>query len=350
MLETTTKVHTPSTLVNVFASTLKTTEESSVLLISGVYKRKGNKIYSNGYAYDELLEETSQASMTLQVPSKLRIALRNNYPYILKGSLHKKPTTKGQIELQFVLADIEEELDPRFTEVDIRVARLIREKGNIGYKNVGQILRNKLYAEKKPQLVLFIGIQGIIDADVLTAVGEAASYYELIFKRLSLTAPQQLTYALQKVSGDVIAVVHGGGSELEVFDEPDILEAALNLKVPFIVALGHAQDTPLLEQIADQVLTTPTALGTYLKNLVGEVEEERLNNKAVMLRQVENLYKGKLEQKEFQLERLTRNNERIGIENRDLQEKVKKSLKREDAFMVFVFGILVASLAMWLLR
>ncbi len=263
---------------------------------------------------------------------------------------NKKATTKGQIELQFVLADIEEELEPRFTETDIKIAKLIREKGNIGYKNVSQVLRNRLYADQKPRLVLIIGIQGIVDADVLVAVGEAASYYELIFKRLSLTDPIQLASALQNVNGDVIAVVRGGGSGLEVFDEPDILEAALKLKVPFIVALGHVQDIPLLEQIADQVLTTPTALGTYLKNLVEEVEEERLSNKAVMLKQIESLYKSKLDQKEFQLERLTRSNERMNIENKDLKEKVKKSLSRQNAFIAFAFGILVASLAMWLLR
>ena len=160
-------VHTPSTLLNAFTSRLSAPEDSRVLCLRGVYQRKSHKLYGSGYAYDELVEETSDSRLTCQVPGPLRSSLRDGLPYVLKGSLAKVPrSNRGTIELHFVVADVLEELEPRFTEEDMRLARLLAHKGEAGFKNVEAVLRHKLYNDEKPVLTLLYGVTAIVDANV----------------------------------------------------------------------------------------------------------------------------------------------------------------------------------------
>ena len=174
-------VHTPSTLLNAFTSRFSAPEDSRVLCLRGVYRRKGNKLYGSGYAYDELQEETSDSRLTLQVPGPLRGILRNGLPYVLKGSLAKVPrSNRGTVELHFVVADVLEELEPRFTEEDMRLAKLLSQKGEVGFKNIDAVLRHKLYDDEKPVLTLLYGVSAIVDADVREALAEAEGRYELL--------------------------------------------------------------------------------------------------------------------------------------------------------------------------
>ncbi len=62
---------------------------------------------------------------------------------------------------------------------------------------------------------------------------------------------------------DILAIARGGGDNLEIFDKPEIAEVALGLDSYFVTAIGHAQDVPLLEKIADKTFITPTAFAQY---------------------------------------------------------------------------------------
>lgn len=53
---------------------------------------------------------------------------------------------------------------------------------------------------------------------------------------------------------------------MEVFEDVDVAKAILELKTPFIAALGHSNDRPLAELVADRAFITPSALGTYLRD------------------------------------------------------------------------------------
>jgi len=49
-----------------------------------------------------------------------------------------------------------------------------------------------------------------------------------------------------------------------------LAETALGIQPYFITAIGHEQDTPLLQKIADKAFITPTAFGQFLYNLYNE--------------------------------------------------------------------------------
>lgn len=57
----------------------------------------------------------------------------------------------------------------------------------------------------------------------------------------------------------------------------EVAEAAVALPLPFITAVGHAADEPLVQEMAHLPLITPTDLGHYLRDLALEARQERVS-------------------------------------------------------------------------
>jgi hypothetical protein len=80
--------------------------------------------------------------------------------------------------------------------------------------------------------------------------------------------------AADERSVDGIVVVRGGGTpfELHRFSQPEVLEAiaAAACKKYVLVAIGHARDRPLANQVASRYEATPTSAAAYLNSLLRE--------------------------------------------------------------------------------
>ena len=78
------------------------------------------------------------------------------------------------------------------------------------------------------------------------------------------TAAAQVTAALQQLDADtavdVIVITRGGGSveDLLPFSEESLIRAVANAATPVVSAIGHEQDAPLLDLVADVRASTPT--------------------------------------------------------------------------------------------
>lgn len=75
-------------------------------------------------------------------------------------------------------------------------------------------------------------------------------------------------------SVDVIIIARGGGSflDLMVFSDEALVRAAANAKTPIVSAIGHENDRPILDDVADLRASTPTDAA---KRVVPDVVEER---------------------------------------------------------------------------
>jgi exodeoxyribonuclease VII large subunit len=77
-------------------------------------------------------------------------------------------------------------------------------------------------------------------------------------------ASEEVTLALQRLdadrSVDVIVIARGGGSieDLLPFSDEDLIRAVAACVTPVISAIGHEQDVPLLDLVADVRASTPT--------------------------------------------------------------------------------------------
>jgi exodeoxyribonuclease VII large subunit len=80
--------------------------------------------------------------------------------------------------------------------------------------------------------------------------------------------------ALDRKPGvDVIVISRGGGSveDLLPFSDEGLLRAVFAARTPVVSAIGHEQDSPLLDLVADHRASTPTDAG---KHVVPDVAEE----------------------------------------------------------------------------
>lgn len=73
---------------------------------------------------------------------------------------------------------------------------------------------------------------------------------------------------------DVIILTRGGGSfqDLLVFSDEKVVRAVANCKTPIVSAIGHEDDRPLTDEVADLRASTPTDAA---KKVVPDVVEER---------------------------------------------------------------------------
>jgi exodeoxyribonuclease VII large subunit len=90
-------------------------------------------------------------------------------------------------------------------------------------------------------------------------------------------AVQQIVDALGALDRDknvqVIVIARGGGSveDLLPFSDETLLRAVSDCRTPVLSAIGHEQDTPLLDHIADVRCSTPTDAG---KRVVPDIAQE----------------------------------------------------------------------------
>ena len=77
-------------------------------------------------------------------------------------------------------------------------------------------------------------------------------------------AAEEVTQALRRLDADrevdVIIVARGGGSveDLLPFSDESLIRAVAACQTPVVSAIGHEQDVPLLDQVADVRASTPT--------------------------------------------------------------------------------------------
>lgn len=72
---------------------------------------------------------------------------------------------------------------------------------------------------------------------------------------------------------DVVMIVRGGGNEsdFEVYDEPCVIKAIYESKVPVIIGIGHTDNMTFADQAADRSETTPTKAANFLVEQLGSV-------------------------------------------------------------------------------
>jgi exodeoxyribonuclease VII large subunit len=67
---------------------------------------------------------------------------------------------------------------------------------------------------------------------------------------------------------DVIVVTRGGGSEqdLHVFNSEGVARMIYDVDTPVVTAIGHENDTPIVDRVADSRAMTPTEVGSVVVN------------------------------------------------------------------------------------
>jgi exodeoxyribonuclease VII large subunit len=296
--------YTPTTLLEVIRARLQPTKNT--VQVKGVYERnERSKLYA-GYYYDRLHEETSQQRLSLRMPALLREELETDSSYVMQGSVACGPNNSndGKIDITFTVVDFQvvKERRPEVIKRDLDIMALLRKKAALPSKDVDGLLRKQLYEGEKPGLTFIFSEHGVAQEDVNTALTRYEDYYTIGRRQITLSSPQQVLATLADVETEIVAIFRGGG-DLTGLNNLKVANALLEADFATITALGHEADETLLDKVADKVLSTPTALGNYLKTLVQETTELETRVKASVQDELQKAFEGKLLEATGRLER-----------------------------------------------
>ena len=187
--------------------------------------------------------------------------------------------------------DVEVYGDVQFYEeqsrVHINVLDLRLTDSKIDATQIVERLRaENLYPPPKIVAPVHIRRIGIITGQSSRAIGDFEDTYQRAGQR-GVLAPVTWKYvflegdrAIQSIVDaiaaldndseiDVIAVIRGGGryEDFAVFDELEVVRAAIQCSTFLVTGIGHYKDVTLIDDVADYVAATPTAVATYLADL-----------------------------------------------------------------------------------
>ena len=144
--------------------------------------------------------------------------------------------------------------------------------------NIENILMGILRERGKPRIAVITGISAITDKDVRGGLGEYAEYYWLNDQKVNLSNEKEIVGALKKLDEEnfnVIALVRGGGSGLDIFNSIELSYTVVSMKTPVVCALGHAEDKLFLDEVVNEKYITPTAFGGKLREIAQKIERGR---------------------------------------------------------------------------
>ena len=142
--------------------------------------------------------------------------------------------------------------------------------------------RKKLLPFLPQRIGLITGRQSDAMHDVLTITKDRWPAADFEIREVAVqgvNAVSEVTAALKELDLlglDVIVIARGGGSmeDLLPFSNEALVRAVSLANTPIVSAIGHEQDTPLLDFVADLRASTPTDAA---KRIVPSVIEERKN-------------------------------------------------------------------------
>src|SRR5262249_33728802 len=146
-------------------------------------------------------------------------------------------------------------------------------------------IKSKIIKQQPILTTIIVGKNAIIDSDIKHQLKEAIGFYDFKFIKINLSSEDEIIQALHEndKNSDIVIISRGGGENLEIFNRTHIAESILNLQSYFISAIGHKEDVPLIQQIADKYFITPTALGQYFRDIYNQTIEELQYSKASII-------------------------------------------------------------------
>lgn len=312
----------PSDLIGMFTSYLSRQEVNSrMIFLRGIYLKNPNHNPLWQSRYDILRDENTQSEITIQIPHKLSESLKDGNLVTVGGVLGRKVKNNGHIEIRLVVSRVEIVQEQAIDEEELKRIEIRRKKTVKGFKNVDGILEQKLFTDERPKVALVFATTSITMSDFNAGINAAKSAIDFQEYRVNFSSPTDFTNLLVQIDGlkfDVIALVRGGGANVEAADDISVLETIAEMKTPLIAAIGHVEEKLFIKQIVDKEAPTPNGLGQYFSEMVESVSEKKSRSRAVLTEQIKKQFQQQLEAGKKQ--------------NKELQEKLAKLTKaQEDA-------------------
>ena len=313
-------IYKPSELLGMFTAYISRQEvNSKVIFLRGIYLKNPKHDPRWAYRYDILRDEDTQTEITLQMSQKQSDELKDGNLVTVGGVLGRRVQKNSHIQLMLVVSRIEIVKEQVIDEDELKRMELRRKKALVGFKNVDGILEQKLFTDERPLVALVFATTSITMGDFNAGINAAKSAIDFQEFRVNFSSPNDLTTLLKQLDPkgfDVIALVRGGGAQVEAADDLNVLETVVNLKTPIIAAIGHVEEKLFIKQVVDKEAPTPNGLGQYFSDMVESVSEKKTKSHAVLTEKIKKQFKEQIEAGQKQ--------------NKELQENLTKLTKTQE--------------------
>lgn len=345
----------PSEIIAIFNELLSRQSAQTggrLVCLRGIYMAKNANPHWQ-FCYDALHDESTQDEMTIRLTHQQRQNLSSGNLVEIIGTLGRNITSKGTIQLILNASRIDIIQEQVVDEDEMSRFALREKKVQQGFKNVDNILEGLIFNDKHPKIALVLASSSITLSDFEAGINAAKVSLEFHEERVNFTHSTEFCDKLKELDKkdfDAIALVRGGGIDPNTdVDIPDVVEATVSLKTPFICAVGHSEEKIFLRQVSDKWTATPQGLGQYFSELVESVSEKKMKSRAVLTEQIKKQFKEQLEKLEKQNKetldkfiKLTKQQEEAQKlhkqqieaaqkQNKETQEKFDKLTKQQDA-------------------
>lgn len=272
---------TPSSLI-VEVNEKLSADDAAEIIIKGICKGIKNQDSYNFY-YGHLFDPNDlKSNINIRVPKNLKFKIIPNVLCTMRGLLKKQISNRidGDISIIFEVSEV---ID---TEICEQIDKTIKEQNNIisrkikrGFIDVEKSILSAIRQKNKAHILIITGEKSVAYNDVIHGIRYAMRYYKIEEKRVNFGSIEQICDALNSADEsenfDVISIVRGGGDGLDIFSNIEILKSAASIKSSCLVtAIGHSDDKPIIEKIADHPCKTPTDFGNYLGRIGNIIQKE----------------------------------------------------------------------------
>lgn len=316
--------YTPASIIECYNNALKVNVENTPVLIQGIYQPdSSNRLYGD-YYYDKLIEEGGKEILTLKVKPvhRTKILAEKGKLVTVSGTLSRKVTSNSRIDVFVSLTFILTSQKSAISQDEIKLAELAVKKSRKGFKSVGLLIKQAIFESRKPRVALLFSPHSVVRTEFGNACGNAVQAIDFSIVNTTFANVKETVGILQNIDKeyDIIALIRGGGSCLEVFSDPVLIEAIVNMSTPVISAVGHAEEKHYLKNVADLTVDTPTALGKFFSDTVEEVVTARVKSKAALTLEVRKSFEEMLEKQTAQIKSQGEQNAKL-IQQIDNQRK-----------------------------
>jgi exodeoxyribonuclease VII large subunit len=171
-------------------------------------------------------------------------------------------------------------LEIRAVGVGELLARLERLRRQLASEGLFSAERKRVLPFLPRVIGLICGRDSAAERDVLENAGQRWPAVRFRVEETAVQGPyaaEEVIDALRRLDEDaevdVIVIARGGGSleDLLPFSDEALIRAVAACRTPVVSAIGHEQDTPLLDYVADLRASTPTDAA---KRIVPDVSEQ----------------------------------------------------------------------------
>jgi exodeoxyribonuclease VII large subunit len=339
---------TVDSLTEICRNTLTTPFDEKIIGLEGFYSPGQNKKYGNVY-YDTLHDENKLSKFTLVVPEKIREFLKPKQYFVFEGYLNKSLNSinDGTIRLNFRVTKIKDKKD-EFQFITKDEFSVVQERFKRPIPFLDQLLLDTISKEQKPVINIITGNNSIVGEDYKNQLIDSDFYVinEHLVNLSNTTDLEKKIKQLSKQESDILVVMRGGGSGLEIFNDVKLCKASLECSMPFATAIGHMEDVTLLEKCADKGFGTPTAFGSFLQKIVeqyrGQIKERTgLEERITLLEKDLNVIVKDRDERLLKAEQSIKAEVLRGQTDRDKLEQIFKNREKQYLYVLLSVSFLL---------